>query len=283
MEILGGIGLFVVFGYLILSMYSSYREGKSANWSVLALATLALVLVFSPRLTMMELFGLKATLHGAKDDAKVIKALRAQIEQTASKMDAIRQEATRRLDSIERVQHQGDEALEKLTAVSNFSLVLSRAKSDDRNALRSLLRIGQDPSDPFSKFATESLAAIKDDINRTNAMVPSLVWREGHSLKEVSYDNLSTLRLNTSRNLRLDLLAQVWHCECYTTLQKLDFLAWVIQTTDSIYELQRACNLFNDEAGLKITFLSSDGFLAWWHDNRNKYVQDSVSAKNSIH
>ena len=271
-QLFGYAFLILAFGGFLCLIFA-HRQRPSLGKVYVFSAIVGVALIFSPRLEELDFFRLvRIKLREAETDANSIRDLRKEVEQTSAEVRRIEQEASQRLGSIEQVQGQSEEALLKLKAAVDFSTLLSRVKADDGEALKELLRIAEGSSNPFASLASQSLRGIKDEVVRTNMMVLTFAWKEGHSLKEIVFNKLRPFYLTTPPSHRLDLLRQIWDADHYSTLEKLDFLTEVVRTASSIYELERACQLINHEAHLKASFLEADQYLKWWQEKRADYL-----------
>ena len=285
MEIIGYILVVLIILYVLYFLLKRERPIQIREVSLLGFILLASIcLALSPRLAELEIFKIaRLKLREVTSDANTIRDMRRTIEKTSEEVNAIKQEASNRLDTIEQAQRQAKENVTKLIATSNFTVILSRAEGDDRTALSELLNIARDSNNAFSLVATQSLRAIENNVSSANMMVPSITWPAGHSLQDYPYSKLRQFYITVPETHRPTLLQEVWEATHYTLPEKLDFLIEVIQNTRSIKELQKACQLVNQEAKLSAnlltaSFLETSTYLEWWHRNRNSYLSTKQSS-----
>ena len=271
------VGYFV----LILSLLGAgyllfFRKRQRLTFFEVALFALiilaAITLILSPRVSELEVFKVaRLKLQEVKSDAHAIREVRKELEGTSKRVASIEQAAMDRLNKIEVVQRDAEAKLAELDELSSFNMLLTKASNDDRKSVEELFMITSKSDHKFYAIARDALETIRGDVARANIFGEKFPWKEGKSLAGIPYNQLDAVYNQQIVRFRLSLLNEIWSSPHYSKYEKLDFLSRVIRNSNSTRELERACQIMDDEAKINRNFLGSKEYLIWWDQHKEQY------------
>jgi len=164
-------------------------------------------------------------------------------------------------------------ALDEVRSISDFSLLVTKASSDDRASFDALRKIADTGNHKFQEIANQSLNQIVVDLAVTERYEYDIKWKEYFNLDpaKASLAEFDDLLNNTNPAYHSTMLKTIWKQQRFPKVKRLDMLYRVIDTTQSIGTLHRACLLMNVEAKLGNNIRLYEVYLKWWEENREKY------------
>ncbi|HEG44186.1 MAG TPA: hypothetical protein ENH94_09080 [Phycisphaerales bacterium] len=202
-----------------------------------------------------------------------------QIAPEVTKFKAEITSVSKEVEQIETLISDAKIAIDEVRTISNFSLLLINASNDDRDSLDALHKIADMDNNKFQEIADRSVMQIFTSLEATDRLEIIVHWKEYYNLDPVSASLTEFINVFNKCEIicRPTLLKAIWEQERFPKVERLDFLQKTIATTQSLRTLNRACRLINKEAKIDKNFFSSDLYLKWWEENREKYNENPES------
>jgi hypothetical protein len=287
------IGVLILINVLAILAFLTHQN--PADWKrYMGFATAGLfvgvALILSDRITGIKLSGIGEIKAQAMSDVEEIARIRDDLEsqrdsvamvvrdankawQRIEEVSKLSEQGAEHLRSIERIQSKATEALVAISELSMFSHVLISAQNDSRPAFDELRKIA-DAEGPFRPYAAVAIEQIALDVSPlfTVRIDPDVPWGTYRITPEkAALDELKQVYGRLRNPYKPRFITFLWGQNRLPKLERMDFLADIIQTDGSLRALEKACFLMNKEAKLNLNILGASRYLDWWRENRSKY------------
>ena len=288
------LGILLIVNTLALAGWQVASNG--GNKYVLSVSLIGifagLVLTFQDRITELTVQGvgsLKAATTQAQDKLNEIEQIRQRVEAQGATVDLVAKDAkdVRRLteeikSKSEEVRNQVADvgkALEKansnsdaISALLDFTTTVVGAQSDSRAAFDKLRFWSEDANFPFKKEALQAYQKVLDDHAKPWSIGGfKIPWKDGFDPKTLNLDGLASNYAAAPEQLKPAMLEYIWSRDDIPKKDRMEFLAEVIKTCNTLTTLEYAGRYFTSGAELKIKPLASDFLLDWWQKNKDTF------------
>ena len=298
MVILGSV---LILGSIIFTTYWVIIKNNNYPWlvSICLIAVFAgLALVFNERITELTVKGvgtIKAAAIKAETDAEVISEIKDRVENQRVIIDLVAKEASEAKSISEEVANKNKLAEEKLEIISNsikeakstigeinslseYTMTVLKAQSDDRNAFDKLKEIALEENNPFSSNAKHAWITILESHNKPYFFTDKkYTWNKNCDPSELTIIELSQLYNIAFNHLKPNLIEYIWKREDIPKIERLDFLIEVIKNDSNLTAVEYAGRYFKNESGQKIKPLAAENFVNWWKNNRDSFKEKENS------
>lgn len=156
---------------------------------------------------------------------------------------------------------------------SRFAMTVIFAQNDDRKSFDQLKAWSEDPEFPFKNEAQQAWAKILDE-HATPFTVSGFTvpWAEGIDPAKLSFSDLKNDFSRAPQYVRVALLEYIWKTrDDINKKDKMQFLADVLKSDDSLRVVEYAGRFFTGESKQKIKPLAVSVLLDWWEKNKADY------------
>lgn len=185
-----------------------------------------------------------------------------------------------RLADVDTQLSDAQEATLQLTEIGDFMLLAIKAIGDDAVAFDELLAISLNPTNRFTIAARGIVLGIQAPLSGPTpppfALVPDEI------VKQVSVmpgDSIKAITLQLPSVMHAHLAHMVWNSTNFSKHEKLDFLAFVLDKSDSITARATAGKHFATESGRWYGQLQKEEWLQWWGSNSSIIADSDISTK----
>jgi len=295
------LGIALILGSILFTTYWVIIKDSNKAWlvSICLIAVFAgLALVFNERTTELTVKGvgtIKAAATKAEIDAEVISEIKDRVENQRVIIDLVAKEAYEAKSISEEAANKNKMAEEKLEIISNsikeakstigelnslseYTMTVLKAQSDDRNAFDKLKEIALEENNPFSSNAKHAWITILESHNKPYFIADKKYpWNKNCDPSKLTLLELSQLYNTTYNYLKPNLIEYIWKREDIPKIERLDFLIDVIKNDSSLTAVEYAGRYFKSESGQKIKPLAAENFINWWKNNRDSFKEKENS------
>lgn len=295
------LGIVLILGSILFTTYWVICKNNNKYWLVficLITVFIGLVLIFNERITELTVKGvgtIKAAAIKAETDAEAISEIKESVENQRAIIELVAKEASEAKSISEEAASKNELAEEKLKIISNsikeakstinelnllseYTMTVLKAQSDDRNAFDKLKEISQDANNPFSSNAEQAWIAILESHSKsffvTNKKYP---WNENFDPSELTLIELLQMYNKTPNYLKTNLIEYIWKREDIPKVERLEFLIGVIKNDSSLTAVEYSGRYFQTESGQKVKPLAVEIFVNWWENNRDSFKEKENS------
>ena len=187
-------------------------------------------------------------------------------------VEQIVRKANEKLAAIQQAVSDGEQSLNRLNLIVEFSMLLARATNDDRYAFDVLVEIAQSEG-AFKQIANRAVIEIANDINRPVRNEPKFPWYVYNiDPEKASIDEWRSIYNHVPELYRPVFLSQFWQQTRFPKRDRHEFLYQIIRSDSSLRALHRACMLMNQEANINKNILAKELYLQWWE--KEKTIDD---------
>ena len=245
-------------------------------------------LFLANHITSIEIPGVDkiiATAGQVRADASAVKEHRKEVErhkneialavrdtnkahQDLSELSEIKKKADSQLDSIQQAASEAEKGLKRLNSITDFSMLLARANTDNRYAFDLLVEIAK-TNGIFKELAESAVIEIAHEVKLRDRIDPKFPWDAYSISPEKSplgewraiYNHIPAL-------YRPAFLSRFWQQERFSKHDRLEFLYIIIRSDSSLRTVHRACMLMNNVAKLNKNILAKDLYIEWWEKEK---------------
>lgn len=295
------LGIVLILGSILFTTYRVICKNNNKYWLVfifLITVFIGLVFIFDERITELTVKGvgtIKAAAIKAETDAEAISEIKESVENQRAIIELVAKEASEAKSISEEAASKNELAEEKLKIISNsikeakstinelnllseYTMTVLKAQSDDRNAFDKLKEISQDANNPFSSNAEQAWIAILESHSKpfyvTNKKYP---WNENFDPSELTLIELSQMYNKTPNYLKTNLIEYIWKREDIPKVERLEFLIGVIKNDSSLTAVEYSGRYFQTLSGQKVKPLAVENFVNWWENNRDSFKEKENS------
>ena len=295
------LGIALILGSILFTTYWVIIKDSNKAWlvSICLIAVFAgLALVFNERTTELTVKGvgtIKAAAIKAETDAEAISETKERVENQRAIIDLVAKEASEakfiseetasknklaeeKLKIISISIKEAKSTIDELNLVSEYTMTVLKAQSDDRNAFDKLKEISQDANNPFSSNAEQAWITILESHSKSFFIInKKYPWNENIDPSELTLIELSQLYNKTPNYLKTNLIEYIWKREDIPKFERLEFLIRVIKNDSSLTAVEYAGRYFQTESGQKVKPLAVEIFVNWWENNRDSFKEKENS------
>ena len=233
--------------------------------------------------------GITAAAEQIRADASAVNELRGAIERQRdeialvisdakkagadlAKVEQITNKANERLAAIQQVVAEGEQGLQRLDILIDFSMLLAKATNEDRYAFDVLVEIAKSEGN-FKQIANRAVIEIANDINRQARNDPTFPWYVYNiDPEKATIQEWRSIYNHVHEFYRPTFLSLFWQQTRFEKRDRLEFLYQIIRSDGSLKTVHRACMLMNQEANLNRNILAKELYMQWWE--KEKTIDD---------
>ncbi|MDA2934935.1 hypothetical protein MYX82_11425 [Acidobacteria bacterium AH-259-D05] len=193
------------------------------------------------------------------------KATELMREEIAPVVDRFRNDTREAIDEAQ-------ETAEELRVVSEYTTAVISAQNDDRQAFDQLRVWANDENFPYSEGASRAWQTILDQHAQpfyvTGGAVP---WPEDVDPGKLGISELRAVYSTAPAHVRPPLIEYIWERDDLAKVERLDFLADVLRSEQSLNAVERAGRIFNSATQQKYKPLAVDPMLSWYQQHRSDF------------
>lgn len=210
------------------------------------------------------------TLERAQEAEKVAsKALR--ISELLEEKNKLAEE---KLHVIDSTVEKAEKKLEQIELLIVFNTIVLNAQNDDRKAFDQLRTWMDKKTFLLSSQAFNAWTRILDEHNQPPMKkLPSVPWSDGTEPSELSLSDLKRYYKSINLYFRPSLIKYIWQREDFSKYERMEFLADVLKSDNSLRAVEYAGRYFSKATGLKKKTLAVLEFLDWWEKNKNDFKE----------
>lgn len=196
---------------------------------------------------------------------------------SATEVQELSRDARNQVSQIKTFVETARQSLDSIKSVSEFSLLLAKAKNDNRPSFDALRKIAKNKEHKFHDIANQALIQIITDPQVTGLLTYNIDWKKDHNI-DPAKASLNDFAKIFSREISIrqpSVLTTMWQQTRFPKAEKLQALYEVITTTNSLRCLHEACRLMDEEAKLGKNILAYELYAEWWGKNRSSYQKRS--------
>ena len=288
------VGAMLIINALVITAWWVMSEHPHKLWAFTLCLTAVFVgafLVLQERVTELTVKGIgtiKSAAVQASADANAISSLKSRVEAQSATVNLIAKEAAdakqlvndlseknskaeEKLSQLNKSISDGNLAVKELQLYTQFNTTVLAAQNDNRRDYDQLWAWSGDSSFPFQKVAAQAVQTIMDQHNP--AIVRSgfsVSWNEGVDPQKLSLPELWQAFKSAPPHIRLGILEFVWQKRTdITKRDRLQFLADVLSSDESLQVIEYAGRYFAKGTGDKIKPIAIGPHLKWWEENKD--------------
>jgi hypothetical protein len=196
---------------------------------------------------------------------------------SATEVQELSRDARNQVSQIKTFVETARQSLDSIKSVSEFSLLLAKAKNDNRLSFDALRKIAKNKEHKFHDIANQALIQIITDPQVTGLLTYNIDWKKDHNIDpaKASLNDFAKIFSIEISIRQLSVLKAMWQQTRFPKAEKLQALYEVITTTNSLRCLHEACRLIDEEAKLGKNILAYELYAEWWGKNRSSYQKRS--------
>jgi hypothetical protein len=230
-----------------------------------------------------------ATAEQIRKDASAVNGLRSAVEShrdeialavndakkagaDLAKVEQITKKANEKLAAIQQLVSEGEQSLNRLNLIIEFSMLLAKATNDDRYAFDVLVEIAKSEG-TFKQIANRAVIEIANNISRPVRNDPKFPWYVYNiDPEKASIQEWRSIYNHVHELYRPVFLSQFWQQMRFQKRDRLEFLYQIIRSDSSLRAVHRACMLMNEEANINKNILAKELYMQWWE--KEKTIDD---------
>ena len=172
-------------------------------------------------------------------------------------------------------QQRAETNLTQLRALTDLSLTIAKAQSDDRTAFDKLVEMRFSTNEPNSWLAGLAMNELlfRIEVERADRMTLEVNPWEGskQTAESASMEDYAALLMQSlTLPQRLTLVRQLFSQERFPIESRIGFLVYTMRTSRSIRTLDQAVFLLNSQAKLGKNILAVDQYYTWFEKHQKE-------------
>jgi hypothetical protein len=183
-------------------------------------------------------------------------------------------------------QRQTDDLQQKITAQqgetgqlndeATFIVTAIAAENDSRPAFDQLLAVSNNPASKYQELASTETVAIASSgfyLSLFTGSPSDAIWGDyGYNKDTVTIEQChGCINKFNNADYKADMISFVWSCQRFSMYDKLDYMADVIRTSNSITAVRYAMSEMAGPAQQYGNLLVYKSYPDWWDKNKDKY------------
>jgi hypothetical protein len=191
--------------------------------------------------------------------------------ETSAKVTLAEQKVKILDDSIQKA----NETLQKLDETIDFTLLVAEAESDNRLAFDRLVEISSSNNPRFSSVARNTVDKIISASEESYLISKNNLTANWQGIGiDPNTNTLQQLKIFYEQHMpsiRKYLISYIATADRFTKIERLDFVAKIIQNDVFLSAKINACYMMDEEAKLHKNIMAANEYLVWWEKNRPNY------------
>ena len=301
------IGIILIVTSIVIAIYwlaTGKRNKPLFRFVCVFTAIMGFLLVLKDKLvevTFKDVISIKTSAAKASADAEVIAKVKQQVENQRATIDLVATEAQKaknisedasnkvmlaeqKLITLDDAIQKANEALGKLNAATEFSLLIAKAQNDDRDAFIQLIKISMTNNSPYAQSAKNIVNSILHE-TETQTVIEDNAVTIHWDIYGIDPDKDTLQKLTDfysahpdSVLIRFNVVKQIFNASRFSERERFDFVAKVMQTDKSLRILQLCCNLMTPKSNIRLNLLGADVYLQWEANNRESFTNSPTSS-----